>query len=147
MLRDGRQVGSGAVAETTIDGIIRLMVGREVNALFAHRDDAEPGEMALAGRGLTRRGNARDPHATVLDDVSFSVRRGEILGLAGLVGAGRTETARAIFGADPFDSGRILVGGEAGRRSARRATPSATASGWCPRTASSRRCSCRSPSA
>ncbi len=95
MLRDGRLVGSGAVAETTIDGIIRLMVGREVNALFAHRETATPGEVALAVEGLTRRGNAQDPHATVLDDVSLSVRRGEILGIAGLVGAGRTEMARA----------------------------------------------------
>jgi inositol transport system ATP-binding protein len=56
--------------------------------------------------------NAQDPHATVIENVSFSVRRGEILGLAGLVGAGRTETARAIFGADAFDSGRIRVSGE-----------------------------------
>jgi inositol transport system ATP-binding protein len=112
VLRDGRLVGSGSVAETSVDGIIRMMVGREVKALFAHRAPAALGEVALAVEGLTRRRNAQDPHATVLDDVSFSVRRGEILGLAGLVGAGRTETARVIFGADPFDSGRILVGGE-----------------------------------
>jgi len=112
VLRDGRFVGSGNVAETTIDGIIRMMVGREVKALFAHRESVELGETALAVERLTRRGNAQDPHATVIEDVSFSVRRGEILGLAGLVGAGRTETARAIFGADPFDSGRIKVGGQ-----------------------------------
>ena len=112
VLRDGRLVGGGAIAETTIDGIIRSMVGREVNALFAHRAPAETGPVALAVEGLTRRGNSRDPHATVIENVSFSVKRGEILGLAGLVGAGRTETARAIFGADHFDSGRILVGGE-----------------------------------
>ena len=111
VMRDGKLVGTGNVAETTIDGIIRMMVGREVKALFAHRDTAEFGETALAVEGLTRRGNAQDPHATVIEDVSFSVRRGEILGLAGLVGAGRTETARAIFGADAFDSGRILVNG------------------------------------
>jgi inositol transport system ATP-binding protein len=113
VLRDGRQVGSGRVAETSVDGIIRRMVGREVNALFAHREAAAPGGEALAVLGLTRRGNARDPHATVIEDVSFSVREGEIVGLAGLVGAGRTETARAIFGADAFDSGTIRVGGEA----------------------------------
>jgi ABC-type sugar transport system ATPase subunit len=111
VLRDGRNVGSGAIADITIDGIIRLMVGREVNALFAHRKDAAPGEVALEVRGMTRRGNAQDQNAAVLDEVSFKVRKGEILGLAGLVGAGRTEVARAIFGADHFDSGRVLIGG------------------------------------
>ena len=111
VLRDGRLVGSGKVADTTIDGIIRSMVGREVSALFAHREAAEPGPVALEVSGLTRRGNAQDPHAVVLEDVSLSVRRGEILGIAGLVGAGRTETARAIFGADPFDAGTIRVDG------------------------------------
>jgi inositol transport system ATP-binding protein len=111
VLRDGRLVGSGRVAETSIDGIIRAMVGRQVNALFAHREAAEPGPVALEVRGLTRRGNAQDPYASVLEDVSLSVRRGEILGIAGLVGAGRTETARAIFGADPFDAGELRVDG------------------------------------
>ncbi|HWT31539.1 MAG TPA: sugar ABC transporter ATP-binding protein [Propylenella sp.] len=111
VLRDGKLVGSGRVADTSVDGIIRSMVGRQVNALFAHREAAEPGPVALDVRGLTRRGNAQDPHASVLADVSFSVRRGEILGIAGLVGAGRTETARAIFGADPFDAGEIRVDG------------------------------------
>jgi inositol transport system ATP-binding protein len=111
VLRDGRLVGSGDVASTTIDGIIRMMVGREVNALFAHRDDATAGEVALEVRGLSRRGNARDASATVLEDVSLRVRRGEILGIAGLVGAGRTEMARAVFGADAFDAGEILVDG------------------------------------
>ncbi len=111
VLRDGKLVGSGEIAETTIDGIIRQMVGREVNALFAHRPPADTGPVALAVEGLTRRGKGRDAHAIVIEDVSFSVRRGEILGLAGLVGAGRTETARAIFGADKYDSGRVLIDG------------------------------------
>jgi inositol transport system ATP-binding protein len=111
VLRDGRQIGSGEIAETTVDGIIRLMVGRQVNALFAHRETAAPGNVALRVEGLTRRGNARDPHASVLDNAELDVRTGEILGVAGLVGAGRTEMARAIFGADPFDSGRIVVEG------------------------------------
>jgi inositol transport system ATP-binding protein len=111
VLRDGRFIGTGAVAETTIDGIIRMMVGREVNALFAHRADAEAGAVALEVRGLSRRGNARDPSATVLENVSLSVRKGEILGIAGLVGAGRTEMARAVFGADPFDRGEVLIDG------------------------------------
>jgi len=112
VLRDGRQVGSGAVADTTIDGVIRLMVGRAVNTLFAHRAAAEPGAVALRVEGLTRTGTTQDPHAAVLADVTLEVRRGEILGLAGLVGAGRTELARAIFGADPFAAGRLLIDGK-----------------------------------
>jgi inositol transport system ATP-binding protein len=112
VLRDGRLVGSGRVADTDIDGIIRMMVGREVNALFSHRTDAAPGDVALAVEGLSRRGTTRDPSATVLADVSLAVRRGEILGIAGLVGAGRTEMARAVFGADPFDSGRVVIDGK-----------------------------------
>ena len=112
VLRDGRLVGSGNVAETNVDGIIRMMVGREVNALFSHRTDANPGDVALAVEGLSRRGTTRDPSATVLADVSLNVRRGEILGIAGLVGAGRTEMARAVFGADPFDAGSIVVDGK-----------------------------------
>jgi len=111
VLRDGRLVGSGSITDTTIDGIIRLMVGRQVKALFAHRETTAAGEIALRVEGLTRRGNAQDQNATVLTDVGFEVRRGEILGIAGLVGAGRTEMARAVFGADPFDSGRVIIGG------------------------------------
>ncbi|HZP20356.1 MAG TPA: sugar ABC transporter ATP-binding protein [Bauldia sp.] len=112
VLRDGKYVGSGAVAETDVDGIIKMMVGREVHALFARRESTATGEVALAVEGLTRRGNQQDPHAAVLDGVSLSVRKGEILGIAGLVGAGRTEMARAVFGADPFDSGRVVVDGQ-----------------------------------
>jgi inositol transport system ATP-binding protein len=111
VLRDGRLIGSGFVADTTINGIIRLMVGRQVAALFAHREAESAGEVALKVEGLTRRGNAQDQNATVLADVGFEVRRGEILGIAGLVGAGRTEMARALFGADRFDSGRIIIDG------------------------------------
>jgi inositol transport system ATP-binding protein len=112
VLRDGRLAGGGNVAETTIDGLIRLMVGRQIDALFAHRDSANAGDVALKVEGLSRRGDAQDRTATVLDNVSLEVRRGEILGIAGLVGAGRTEMARAVFGADPFDSGTVFVDGE-----------------------------------
>jgi inositol transport system ATP-binding protein len=111
VLRDGRLVSSGSIAETTIDNIIRLMVGRQVTALFAHRERAAAGKVVLAVEGLTRRGNAQDRNATVLADVGFAVRKGEILGIAGLVGAGRTETARAVFGADLLDSGRVIIEG------------------------------------
>ena len=114
VLRDGKFVGSGEVAKTNVEGIIRMMVGREVHALFARRafGGGEAAETALSVEGLSRRGTTRDPSATVLADVSLDVRRGEVLGIAGLVGAGRTDMARAIFGADPFDSGRILVSGQ-----------------------------------
>jgi inositol transport system ATP-binding protein len=111
VLRDGRLVGSGFIADTTVDGIIRLMVGRQVTALFARRERTVVGDVALSIEGLTRRGNAQDRNATVLADVGFEVRRGEILGIAGLVGAGRTEMSRAVFGADPFDAGRVIVDG------------------------------------
>lgn len=110
VLRDGRLVGSGSIADITIDGIIRLMVGREVKALF-HRQREIANNVVLRVESLNRRGNARDQSATVLDDVSFEVRRGEILGVAGLVGAGRTEMARAVFGADAMASGRVIMEG------------------------------------
>src|ERR1700739_3720500 len=109
VLRDGRLMGSGSIKDITIDGIIRLMVGREVKELFAHQARETGKDVVLRVEGLNRLGNARDQSATVLADVSFEVRRGEILGVAGLVGAGRTEMARAIFGADKFDSGRIII--------------------------------------
>jgi ABC-type sugar transport system ATPase subunit len=113
VLRDGRHAGSGVVKETSVDAIIRLMVGREVSALYARRQPEQAGAVALRVEGLARRGDAQDQNATVLDDVTFEVRHGEILGIAGLVGAGRTETARSIFGADAFDHGRILIDGKA----------------------------------
>ena len=112
VLRDGRYVGSGRVADTTIDAIIRMMVGRDVGALYAERPIPEHGPVALEVEGLTRRRSARDPHAIQLVDVSLRAHHGEILGLAGLVGAGRTEAARAIFGADKFDRGAIRVDGQ-----------------------------------
>ena len=102
VLRDGSCVGTVLVGETPIDDLIRLMVGRDLHDKFP-KTSVEPGEDALRVEHLTRAG--------VLHDVSFHVRRGEILGIAGLVGARRTETVRAIFGADPLDGGRILVHG------------------------------------
>src|SRR5205823_4251532 len=86
----------------TRDEIIRLMVGRELKEAIP-KVAAPLGPPALTVRNLNRAG--------VLHNISFEVRQGEILGLAGLVGAGRTETARAIFGADPIDSGVIEVFG------------------------------------
>src|SRR5277367_2777784 len=111
VLRDGHFVGSGAVADTNVDAIIRMMVGRDVGALYGERPIPDHGPVALEVEGLTRRRTARDPHAIELVDVSLKAHHGEILGLAGLVGAGRTETARAIFGADRFDHGMIAIDG------------------------------------
>jgi inositol transport system ATP-binding protein len=112
VLRDGHYVGSGRVADATAEQIIRMMVGRDVGALYGERPIPEHGPVALEVEGLTRRRTARDPHAIELVDVSFTAHKGEILGLAGLVGAGRTETARAVFGADKFDRAAIRVDGQ-----------------------------------
>lgn len=103
VLRDGQRVGSGPINELTPDQVIHWMVGRELKEMFP-KERAEIGAPLLEVRGLTRRG--------VVENVSFTLRRGEILGFAGLVGAGRTETARVIFGADPKDAGEIYINGE-----------------------------------
>ncbi|MEL7673861.1 MAG: sugar ABC transporter ATP-binding protein [Chloroflexota bacterium] len=102
VLRDGARVGTLTTAEASVDQIIRLMVGRDIADLFL-KEVVPVGEPVLAVDGLTRRG--------VVEDVSFDLRRGEILGFAGLVGAGRTETMRLIFGADAKDSGYIWLDG------------------------------------
>lgn len=108
VFRDGKRVGGMSLEEATIDKIISLMVGRQLDRNAAHRIDAHNGageatDAILEVRHLSRKDE--------LKDISFTLRRGEILGIAGLVGAGRTELARAIFGADPFDSGEVLVDG------------------------------------
>jgi ribose transport system ATP-binding protein len=103
VLRDGQRVGSMPIGEATFDKVIHLMVGRELTEMF-HKEEAEIGEPLMEVRGLTRRG--------VVEDVSFNLRRGEILGFAGLVGAGRTETARLLFGVDRKDAGEIWVDGK-----------------------------------
>jgi ribose transport system ATP-binding protein len=101
VLRDGRVVATQPAAGAALDEIVRLMVGdRAVDALD-QRDHAR-GDVALRVEGLTRGAELRD--------VSFDVRKGEILGLAGLVGSGRTEVLRAIFGADPIDAGEVRLG-------------------------------------
>jgi ribose transport system ATP-binding protein len=102
VLRDGRLVGTKLVSETNKDEIIRMMVGRELKEKIP-KQPAEIKSPALTVSHLSRKG--------VLNDISFTVHKGEILGIAGLVGAGRTELARAIFGADPIDSGEIWLNG------------------------------------
>jgi len=102
VLRDGHLVGTKLVSETNRDEIIRMMVGRELGEKIP-KQPAEIKSPVLTVSHLTRKG--------ILDDISFTVRQGEILGIAGLVGAGRTELARAIFGADRIDSGEIRLNG------------------------------------
>ncbi|WP_299944818.1 sugar ABC transporter ATP-binding protein [uncultured Ruegeria sp.] len=103
VMRDGEYVGTVVAAETPISQIIAMMVGREVKEEPLDVPDLGDAEMSLQVNGLSR--------GKEIQDVSFSVQKGEILGLAGLMGAGRTEVARAIFGADPKDSGEIQVHG------------------------------------
>jgi ribose transport system ATP-binding protein len=119
VLRDGKHVGDVAVEKTSKDDLIRMMVGRSLETFF-HKaampttttQTTKRQESVLTVYNLSRHGNAQNPNAEVLRDVSFELRRGEILGLAGLVGAGRTELVRTIFGADPRDSGEILIEGK-----------------------------------
>ncbi len=103
VLRDGQLVGTLPIAEATHERLISMMVGRDLSNLFS-RAAATEGPVRLEVRGLQRAG--------VLRDISFHVRAGEILGIAGLVGSGRTELVRSIFGADPIDGGEILLDGK-----------------------------------
>ncbi len=102
VLRDGAYVGTRPVKGVTRDELIRLMVGRTISNLFP-KQDVKPGEVALKVDHLT--------HTGIFKDISFELRKGEILGMAGLVGAGRTDVARAIFGVIPPTSGTIQVEG------------------------------------
>ncbi len=112
VLRDGRNVGELSTATATPDQVVRMMVGREMTDLFQKENSSTSDQVVLEVRGLSRRGTQRDDSKVVLDGVDLQVRSGEIVGLAGLVGSGRTEVARAIFGADPFDSGEIYLEGQ-----------------------------------
>ena len=112
VLRDGARVGGGKVGDLGIDDFIRMMVGRSSAQLFTRLGDhGEPGPVVLKIEGLWRERDPANPHATLLKDISLEVRAGEILGLAGLMGAGRTEVARCIFGADPHRRGTITIEG------------------------------------
>jgi ABC-type sugar transport system ATPase subunit len=102
VLRDGKHVGDLLIAEATKEKIVQMMVGRSLN-LFP-KEAAPIGEEVMRVDGFSRKG--------AFSEISFSVRKGEILGVAGLMGAGRTEIARAIFGIDPKDSGEVYVEGQ-----------------------------------
>ena len=110
VLRDGRTVAGFAASETTKNGVIAAMVGREVGDIFP-RSTHERGEIAMRVSDLTVH-SVDVPEKKLVDRVSFEVRRGEVLGIAGLMGAGRTELLTAIFGAwDGKHSGRVEVDG------------------------------------
>jgi ribose transport system ATP-binding protein len=104
VLRDGQVVATRPLADLTVPEIVRMMVGRSMKAEYVFRDDVTVGEEILRVECLKRAAN--------LPDVSFSVRQGEIVGVAGLVGSGRTETMRTLFGADPKLAGRVFVEGK-----------------------------------
>ncbi len=104
IFRDGNLVKTDDVAALSDEDIIRLMIGRPVKE-YLHKHRAEIGDVALAVENLSSAG--------LFEDISLQVRRGEIVGLAGLVGAGRTDVARAIFGIAPAESGQITVDGKA----------------------------------
>jgi rhamnose transport system ATP-binding protein len=102
VMRDGRYVRTALIDDVTVEDIIRAMVGRDLDALFP-KTDSSAGEVVLDVEHLSREG--------VFHDISFQVHRGEIVALAGLVGAGRTEVARAVFGIDKRTSGTVTVRG------------------------------------
>ena len=102
VLRDGKNSGSLVTKEAGLDDVIQLMIGRVIDDYF-HKNEAEKGKEVLRVEGLSRSGE--------FEDISFSVREGEVVGLYGLVGAGRSEVAESIFGARNLDSGRVLLEG------------------------------------
>ena len=102
VLRDGECVGTVDTKDCTEDRLIGMMVGRSVSDIYP-KNDAEPGDVVLEARHLKA--------GKMVQDVSFQLRRGEILGFAGLVGAGRSEVMRAIFGVDRLESGEVIVDG------------------------------------
>ncbi|CAG1016829.1 Ribose import ATP-binding protein RbsA [Anaerolineales bacterium] len=104
VMRDGKYIDTKRTQEVTIDQIISMMVGRTIYETAPELPEKSSEDIALEVRNLNR--------GKVLRDVSFQLKKGEILGFAGLIGAGRTEVARAIFGADGFDSGEIYIKGK-----------------------------------
>ena len=103
ILRDGKIIDTGSISDFTKDEMISKMIGREITNKFPRRDVRPGKKEILKVEGLSRHG--------VITDISFTLREGEVLGLAGLVGAGRTEIARAVTGIDYVDTGKIYVEG------------------------------------
>jgi rhamnose transport system ATP-binding protein len=103
VMRDGDYIDTRTIADTSVEQMVSLMVGREVGDLYP-KAEAEVGDVVLDVRGLTSAG--------VFRDVDLQVRSGEIVALAGLVGAGRSEIARAVFGIDKYDEGSVRLKGD-----------------------------------
>lgn len=103
VFRDGRKIDTVQASESDIDSLVKMIVGHISTERYPKKY-VERGDVILKVNNLTRRG--------VLRNISFELHKGEILGLAGLVGAGRTELARALFGADPYDKGEIWINGK-----------------------------------
>jgi len=104
VLRDGRHIATRQVSETTTDTLVKYMVGRDLGEMIPRVQSRANDSEALRVEGLTARGK--------FTDISFSVRRGEIVGLAGLVGAGRTELVETLFGAGEAESGQVYLDGQ-----------------------------------
>ena len=102
VLRDGVTIHTGLLKDLSREQLIQHMVGRSVNAIY-HREPLPPGEILLSVKGLCR---------GLLRDISFEVRAGEIVGLGGLIGAGRTELCRVLFGLDPAEEGVVTIAGK-----------------------------------
>ena len=103
IFRDGNKVATDEIARLTDADIIRLMIGRSLRE-YLKKQEASIGDVALSVKGLTKAG--------YFHDISFDIRHGEIVGLGGLVGAGRTDVARALFGIAPADKGEITINGQ-----------------------------------
>lgn len=104
VMRDGSYIGTKNIEDVTVDEIVHMMVGRTIYETTPELPEKPSEEIVLEVKNLNR--------GTKIKNVSFQLRKNEVLGFSGLIGAGRTEVARAIFGADPFDSGEIYINGE-----------------------------------
>jgi len=102
VMRDGNMVATVDTGDVTLDDIVKMMVGRDITQKYP-KVKAKIGKEMLRAEGLTRKG--------VIENISFAVHEGEVLGFAGLVGSGRTETMRALTGVDPLDAGKVFVEG------------------------------------
>ena len=137
VLKDGAVAGTAAVADVTRSQLVQMMVGRPLEEIFP-KGEGQPGAVVLSVDQLSA--------GRAVRNVSLSVRAGEIVGVAGMVGSGRTELVRAIFGADPISGGTVTVNGMPlqARTPSRRSAPGWR---WCPKIARHRGCSSASRSA